>query len=262
VKGRRQSVQLCTKVGLTDPGRNGLMKLAYTLARPVVGKLKGLRRGFRAMPSTRYRHVPLDPATITASIERSLKRLGTDRVEVFALHDPALADVTRDETLRALEDIVRSGKARHVSVAGTLPVCIAGVSTARPFTVAQFADPPGSDALAQVTAAADRPLATITHSVFGVDGAHQRLSHRLATDVFATRLAADAGYGEAPDLAAAEILLDRALAANASGVVLASMFGASHRQLNLDRATRPVSPDAAALARTLLAEPESEPACA
>ena len=83
---------------------------------------------------------------------------------------PGLDDVIREETLRVLEDILRAGKARHVGIAGTLPACIAGVSQPRPFTLAQFADPPGAEALAQVQAAAGRPIATITHSVFGVDG--------------------------------------------------------------------------------------------
>ncbi|MFK8252512.1 aldo/keto reductase family protein [Ancylobacter terrae] len=258
VKGRRDAVQLCTKVGLTDPGRNGLMKLVYTLARPVVGRMRGLRQRFRAMPSTRYRQVTLDGPTMTASLERSLKRLGTDHVDVFALHDPGLDDVIREETLRALEDILRTGKARHVSVAGTLPACIAGVSQPRPFTVAQFADPPGAEALAQVQAAAGRPIATITHSVFGVDGAHRRLAQRLAGDPLAARLAANAGYGGAPETAAAEILLDRALAANESGVVLASMFGAEHRKLNLARAQRAVSPEAVTIARSLLGPREAE----
>ena len=46
---------------------------------------------------------------ITRAIEASLKRLGTDRVEVFFLHqaDP-LTPI--EESLRALEDLVRSGK--------------------------------------------------------------------------------------------------------------------------------------------------------
>jgi aryl-alcohol dehydrogenase-like predicted oxidoreductase len=46
---------------------------------------------------------------ITRAIEASLKRLGTDRVEVFFLHqaDP-LTPV--EESLRALEDLVRAGK--------------------------------------------------------------------------------------------------------------------------------------------------------
>ena len=78
---RRQDVVLATKVrGRTGPGANQL----------------GLSR----------RH-------IHESIDNSLKRLGTDYVDLYQIHgyDPL---VPLDETLRALEDIVRSGKVRYL----------------------------------------------------------------------------------------------------------------------------------------------------
>jgi aryl-alcohol dehydrogenase-like predicted oxidoreductase len=50
---------------------------------------------------------------ITRAVEASLKRLGTDRVEVLFMHrwDPG---VPLEETLRALEDLVRAGKVLHL----------------------------------------------------------------------------------------------------------------------------------------------------
>ena len=46
-------------------------------------------------------------------IERSLKRLNTDYVDIYLLHnwDP---DTELDETLRAFDDLVRQGKVRYV----------------------------------------------------------------------------------------------------------------------------------------------------
>jgi aryl-alcohol dehydrogenase-like predicted oxidoreductase len=46
-------------------------------------------------------------------VERSLKRIGTDHLDVYLLHryDPS---TPLEETLRALEDLVRSGKTRYV----------------------------------------------------------------------------------------------------------------------------------------------------
>lgn len=48
-------------------------------------------------------------------IDESLERLGTDYVDLYQIHawDPT---TPVEETLRALEDIVRSGRARHVGV--------------------------------------------------------------------------------------------------------------------------------------------------
>ena len=50
---------------------------------------------------------------ILASIDASLKRLGTDYVDLYQIHgfDPL---TPLEETLRALEDVVRSGKARYL----------------------------------------------------------------------------------------------------------------------------------------------------
>lgn len=52
---------------------------------------------------------------ILREVERSLKRLGTDRIDVYLLHafDPS---TSLEEQLRALDDLVRQGKVRYVGV--------------------------------------------------------------------------------------------------------------------------------------------------
>ena len=52
---------------------------------------------------------------ITRAVEASLRRLGTDRVEVLFMHRWEQT-VPAEETLRALEDLTRSGKVLHVGV--------------------------------------------------------------------------------------------------------------------------------------------------
>ncbi len=78
---RRQDIILATKVrGRVVPGPNDV----------------GLSRGH-----------------ILSSLEGSLRRLGTDYIDLYQIHgvDPI---VPIDETLRALEDVVRSGKVRYL----------------------------------------------------------------------------------------------------------------------------------------------------
>ena len=57
--------------------------------------------------------VGLSRVHIHASIDGSLKRLGTDHVDLYQIHgyDPL---VPPDETLRALDDVVRAGKVRYL----------------------------------------------------------------------------------------------------------------------------------------------------
>ncbi len=80
--GRRDRVVLCTKVhgnmDASDPNAQG----------------------------TSRRH-------IIAACEASLRRLRTDYIDLYQLHRPR-PEIAIDETLRALDDLVRSGKVRYI----------------------------------------------------------------------------------------------------------------------------------------------------
>ncbi len=84
LKGRRDDVLVATKFGLDMRGVNGA--------------------DFGARGSRRY---------IVRAAEASLRRLGTDWIDLYQLHTPDPATPV-DETLAALEDLVRSGKVRYV----------------------------------------------------------------------------------------------------------------------------------------------------
>lgn len=70
---------------------------------------------------------PMDPSDpnssglsrrhIIAECEASLMRLHTDYVDLYQLHRPA-PDIPIDETLRALDDLVCSGKVRYIGTSG------------------------------------------------------------------------------------------------------------------------------------------------
>ena len=50
---------------------------------------------------------------IIKACEDSLRRLQTDHIDLYQLHRPDL-DIPQDESLRALDDLVRSGKVRYI----------------------------------------------------------------------------------------------------------------------------------------------------
>src|SRR5436305_5853107 len=50
---------------------------------------------------------------ITTEVENSLRRLGTDWIDLYQIHRPE-ADTDIDETLGALTDLVRAGKLRYI----------------------------------------------------------------------------------------------------------------------------------------------------
>jgi aryl-alcohol dehydrogenase-like predicted oxidoreductase len=87
----------------------------------IVGRaLKGGRR--RSIILTTKVHFPMseDPNDrgnsrrhILNAVEESLRRLQTDWIDLYQIHRPVF-DVPQDETLRALDDLVRQGKVRYI----------------------------------------------------------------------------------------------------------------------------------------------------
>ncbi|MBI4425779.1 MAG: aldo/keto reductase [Elusimicrobia bacterium] len=116
----------------------------------MLGKALGTRRGevalstkagFRASRS--HLRTGLSARHLIAQCEGSLERLGTDWVDLFIVHrlDPF---TPLEETLRALEDLVRSGKVRYLGYSNW-PAWKAGLAVATqrerrwtPFSAAQM----------------------------------------------------------------------------------------------------------------------------
>lgn len=86
----------------------------------ILGKVLGSRRPsvviatkFGYAPSAIPGVAPASRMAIMTSLENSLRRLGTDHVDLYQLHR-ADAATPWEETLRALQDMIRSGKVRFI----------------------------------------------------------------------------------------------------------------------------------------------------
>lgn len=95
------------------------------MSEQLVGRLLGGRRE-RVLLATKF-SVPTDPddpnsggtsrKAVIAACEASLRRLGTDYVDLYYVHRP-FTQTAVDETLRALDDLVHSGKVRSIGTSG------------------------------------------------------------------------------------------------------------------------------------------------
>ncbi|PZG13625.1 aldo/keto reductase [Micromonospora craterilacus] len=84
LKGRRDDVVVATKFGMSMGGGNG--------------------RDFGVRGSRRY---------VIRAVEASLRRLDTDYIDLYQFHEPD-PGTPIDETLSALDDLVRAGKVRYL----------------------------------------------------------------------------------------------------------------------------------------------------
>jgi hypothetical protein len=250
LKGRRRSVSVTTKVGIAPPERLRLMKYAYAVGRPAMSVASGLRGAFRRIRATRNRHLPLDANLVEASIVQSLRRLQTDRVDVYALHDPSPEDVARDDVLRALERVLERGQARRIAVAGGTEACRAALRAPGIYGLLQMSVEHFASSGAEFSACG-KPV--VVHSVFGVDGMRDVLLSTLAHRPDRARILVEKGYGGDRERAVADLLLERALALNADGIVLTSMFAPGHLEANIAVASRPASPQAIELLGEIMA---------
>ncbi|MGB3554789.1 MAG: aldo/keto reductase [Jannaschia sp.] len=239
LKDRRESVQICTKVGLLPPPQNAVKQLARHMLRPVVALATPMRAAIRKSGATANRHVTLTPDLLMSSLEQSLTRLGTDHVDVYALHNADPADLVREDILRTLENLYSAGKTRALAVAGDEAAAKAAIAQGAPFAVVQLAQTHGPQAARIAGAARSAGIGTVTHTVFGVSGQLARLSAQLKREPALRAKLAEAGYEGAPDAAAAGLLMARAFACNPQGVVLASMFSARSLTRNIARAALP-----------------------
>jgi aryl-alcohol dehydrogenase-like predicted oxidoreductase len=76
------------------------------------------------------------PANIRTAVEGSLKRLGTDRIDLYYQHrvDP---DTPIEETVGALADLVAEGKVRHIGLSEAGPETIRRAHAVHPITALQ-----------------------------------------------------------------------------------------------------------------------------
>jgi aryl-alcohol dehydrogenase-like predicted oxidoreductase len=90
--------------------------------------------GYEEMPNRR----DSSRKRVLASIDKSLQRLRTDHVDVYLVHWPD-PNTPLDETMRALDDVVRQGKVRFIGVSNFRLAQIEECARLRRIDVVQYA---------------------------------------------------------------------------------------------------------------------------
>ena len=81
-------------------------------------------------------HLDSSPANVRAAIDGSLKRLGTDRIDLYYQHrvDP---NTPNEDTVGALAQLVAQGKIRHIGLSEAGPDTIRRANAVHPITALQ-----------------------------------------------------------------------------------------------------------------------------
>jgi len=251
-RGKRDRVVILTKFGILPPPRNRLRQALKPLARGVLNlasrfRLKSVtaavRGQIRQQVSSQVRHGRFDVSTARASLDTSLRALGTDFVDVLFLHSPHYDQVADGQVMGFLESAVRAGKVRALGVSSDAQNVNRIVETFPAVRVVQIENNllnPQIDGLR-----ATERAGVLTNAPFGGQALFVRLAEVVgAAPAEAARWAERTGLAVNSAEGIGQLLLSYAFAANPAGVVLCGMHQPDHVARNVALATAPPRTDA------------------
>jgi aryl-alcohol dehydrogenase-like predicted oxidoreductase len=170
--GRREQVIIATKGGYCLPVRRHIMNRIKPLVRPIVRAL-GLKRAKLPAGMSGALSQDFSPAYLTKALEKSLRRLQTDYVDLYQLHSPRAPFMQTDafgEALQTLEKLKEQGKIRFYGVATEVledaPFCLSAPGISSVQLGFGLLDPEALDQ-GTLAAAEARGLGIIARGCFG-----------------------------------------------------------------------------------------------
>ena len=268
LKGRRAEVTVATKFGLEPTPLARAVGLGQGPVRAFLAKRRGAAEGLKAAAGgpesglvgrLLYAAPGFHKQSAQAGLERSLRALGTDYIDVFLLHDPAGAVIpSAPELVDYLDEQRRQGRIRCWGVTGQAYEIAGVVKSVGGSPVAQFRD----DVFEEVPTAEQIPAeAWITFGALSqaLPALRQFLARSPgAVEAWSDRLGVDL----AQESSLPRVLLSAALRRNTAGPVLFSTTRPERVRVAVEAAaetTKPQDADAAALAELAAAARSGSP---
>jgi aryl-alcohol dehydrogenase-like predicted oxidoreductase len=115
IRGRRSQVVIASKAGYCLPGRRKFVAQIKPLVRPIIQRLGVTRARLPAGVSGALSQ-DFSASHILSAVDGSLKRLGTDYLDLYQMHSPPREVLESGEFLAPLEQLQRDGKIRYFGV--------------------------------------------------------------------------------------------------------------------------------------------------
>lgn len=112
---KRAQVTIATKFGIRPPRKQGLIRIARSVALPLVKHIPSVKSRLALAAGSLKARARFLPNELRKSIEVSLAALRTDYIDILLLHEAILDDLN-DELFTELERSVRDGKIRSFGI--------------------------------------------------------------------------------------------------------------------------------------------------
>ncbi|HEY2516496.1 MAG TPA: aldo/keto reductase [Polyangiaceae bacterium] len=229
LKGKRDRVVLCTKAGTYARPPSRAKRLLKDLVRPLLKRAPALRKKvggavMRAETKSAVFSVP----QMRASLEDSLRELGTDYLDVLLLHQAPAEVAEHEQVLAFFEAVVREGKARRWGISTGLAETDAIVARiGGRAQVLQFPMQATSPEPARTAGGYEHALRMANHA-FGGGGTLPLVKSSLRRVAKGASPELRAKIEAPEDDTPVDFLLNGLLATGAADVVVAASFSADH----------------------------------
>jgi aryl-alcohol dehydrogenase-like predicted oxidoreductase len=115
LRGRRSRVVIATKGGGTWSKLDKALLRSRPLLRPFRKVLGGARKSIK-LAHARRKHYDYSPEHLVRAVEGSLRRLGTDYIDLYQLYNPTVKDLVEFEASETLDRLKAAGKILHYGV--------------------------------------------------------------------------------------------------------------------------------------------------
>lgn len=115
IRGRRDQVVIATKGGARFRSFDRFIFKARPLVRPLRGLLRGAGRSMN-LARVRRRQYDYSDQYLARAVEGSLRRLGTDYIDLYQIYNPSGSELAKFAFGEILERLKAEGKIRHYGV--------------------------------------------------------------------------------------------------------------------------------------------------
>jgi aryl-alcohol dehydrogenase-like predicted oxidoreductase len=236
LRGRRDSVVVSTKFGILPAQTSFLKETVKPLARKVLQLIPSARKAVQKQIGAQFSANQFSVEVLRESVETSLRKLGTDYIDLLFMHSAPVSVLHQEDLLAAMQQMVGEGKVRRVGISSE-PEVIEAALKAEIAGLRSFQFPCNlfDLGIAGKLRGADRDVVAVANHPFG---GVQRVAESKA---LLAALAKDEGTSRdlrekllvVDDAVLADVVLNAITDGTGIQVVIPSMMQAGHLRTNV-----------------------------
>ena len=122
LRGRRDSVVISTKFGILPAQTSFLKETIKPLARNVLKLMPSARKAVQKQIAAQFSANQFTVPVLRESVETSLRKLGTDYIDLLFMHSAPVSVLQQEDLLGAMQQLVSEGKVRRAGISAEADV--------------------------------------------------------------------------------------------------------------------------------------------